>query len=130
MQMKVAVMGFVKYFRYGLQNSKKYIFCPICNLLSENENLKTNFSKIIPYNSLMGCSTFSNSRFQMGVTVMGFAEHLWYDRSEKLNLLWCCLRNGECHSLFFKSIWSIVTQVYKKLPTRDKPTVSFNKILP
>ena len=23
----------------------------------------------------MGCSPFANSRFQMGVTVMGFAEH-------------------------------------------------------
>ena len=27
------------------------------------------------YKPLMGCSLFSNSHFQMGVTVMGFAEH-------------------------------------------------------
>ena len=29
------------------------------------------------YNLLMGCSPFTNYRFQMGVTVMGFAEHFW-----------------------------------------------------
>ena len=32
-------------------------------------------SKEILYNPLMGCFPFANSRFQMGVTLMGFAEH-------------------------------------------------------
>ena len=30
----------------------------------------------------MGCSPFANSRFQMGVTVMGFVEHFGHS-------LWC-----------------------------------------
>ena len=33
------------------------------------------FFKKVLYKPLMGCSLFSNSHFQMGVTVMGFAEH-------------------------------------------------------
>ena len=37
------------------------------------------FEKVL-YNSLMGCSLFSNYHFQMGFTVIGFAEHFgqWY----------------------------------------------------
>ena len=42
---------------------------------NENGNLKRNFPKKNIYKPLMGCSLFSNSHFQMGVTVMGFAEH-------------------------------------------------------
>ena len=40
---------------------------------------ENNFFKKILYNPLMGCSSFANYCFQMGVTVMGFAEHfgLW-----------------------------------------------------
>ena len=43
------------------------------------------FFKKSPINPLMGCSLFSNYHFQMGVTVMGFAEHfglcvLWLSR--------------------------------------------------
>ena len=37
--------------------------------------MKRNFSKKVLYNPLMGCSPLANSRFQMGVTLMGFAEH-------------------------------------------------------
>ena len=37
--------------------------------------MKRNISKKVIYKPLMGCSLFSNSHFQMGVTVMGFAEH-------------------------------------------------------
>ena len=66
---------FFQDFRYSLYNWWKYIFCPIWNLLCENRNLKRNFSKKVIYKPLMGCSLFSNSHFQMGVTVMGFAEH-------------------------------------------------------
>ena len=68
-------MGFVEDFHYSLYNLWDYIFCPIWNLLYKNRNLKTIFSKKILYSPLMGCSTFSNYHFQMGVTVMGFAEH-------------------------------------------------------
>jgi len=50
-------------------------FWLIWNLLYENGNLKTNFSKKVLYNPLMGCSPFPNCHFQMGVTAMGFAEH-------------------------------------------------------
>jgi len=57
-----------------MYNSLKYIFCPIWNLLYENGNLKKEISKNILYNPPMGCFPFANSRFQMGVTVMGFAE--------------------------------------------------------
>ena len=39
------------------------------------EILKEIFQKKVLYNPLMGCSLFSNSHFQMGVTVMGFADH-------------------------------------------------------
>ena len=53
----------------------KIIFCHIWNLLCENRNLKRNFSKKGLYNPLMVCFLFSNYHFQMGVTVMGFAEH-------------------------------------------------------
>ena len=45
LQMGAVVMGFVEDFRCGLHYSKRYIFCPIWNLLCENGNLKTNFSK-------------------------------------------------------------------------------------
>ena len=41
----------------------------------ENGNLKRNFTREFVYKPLMGCSLFSNSHFQMGITVMGFAEH-------------------------------------------------------
>ena len=51
------------------------------DLLYENGNLKKRFKKKILYNSLMGCSPFANSRFQMGVTVMGFAEHFGHYRT-------------------------------------------------
>ena len=69
------IMQFVEDFRYGLHNSQKNIFCPIWNLLCENRNLRSKFSKKILYNPLMGCSPFVNLCFQMGVTIMGFAEH-------------------------------------------------------
>ena len=55
------------------------IFCPIWNLLCENGNLRRNFSKKVIYKPLMGCSLFSNSHFQTGVTVMGFAEHFGHN---------------------------------------------------
>ena len=48
-------------------------FCPIWNLLCENK-FEKNFFKNFLYNPLMGCSLFSNYHFQMGVTVMRFAE--------------------------------------------------------
>ena len=50
-------------------------FCPIWNLLCENGILKSHLSKKFVYKPLMGHSLFSNSHFQMGVTVIGFAEH-------------------------------------------------------
>ena len=67
-------MGFVEDVRYGFYNSYDYIFCPIWILLYENGNLKKEISKNILYNPSMGCFPFANSRFQMGVTVTGFAE--------------------------------------------------------
>ena len=74
LEMGVAVMGFIEDFHYGLHNSWKYIFCPIWNLLYEKGNFKKEISKNILCNPPMGCFPFANSRFQMGVTVMGFAE--------------------------------------------------------
>ena len=68
-------MGFIEDFRYSMYNSKKCIFCPIWNLLYENKNLKKEISRNILYNPPMGCFPLANSHFQMGVTVMGFAEH-------------------------------------------------------
>ena len=68
-------MGFFEDSCYSLYNWWKYIICPIWNLLCKNGNLMGNFSKKVIYKPLMGCSLFSNSLFQMGVTVMGFAEH-------------------------------------------------------
>ena len=43
-------------------------FCLICNLLCENRNFKRKFHK-----KTLCTPLFANSRFQMGVTVMGFA---------------------------------------------------------
>ena len=54
---------------------KKYILCPIWNLLCGDGNLKRIFSKKVLYNPLMGCSPFANYQIQMGVTRMRFAEH-------------------------------------------------------
>ena len=53
----------------------KIYFLPHLNLLCEKGSLKRNFSKKVQRNPLMGCSLFSNYHFQMGVAVMGFAEH-------------------------------------------------------
>ena len=52
----------------------KIHFLPHLESFMWERKFEKKISKKIPYNPLMGCSSFANSRFQMGVTVMGFAE--------------------------------------------------------
>ena len=59
----------------------RYIFCCIWNLISENGNLNRKFSKKVQYDPPMGCSPFSNLHFQMGVTLMGFAEDFGHGKN-------------------------------------------------
>ena len=53
----------------------KIHFLPHLESFMWERKFEKKISKKILYNPLMGCSLFANSRFQMGVTVMGFAEH-------------------------------------------------------
>ena len=50
------------------------IFLPKYVSSMVNISISKSFSKKVLYNLLMGCLSFSNYHFQMGVTVMGFAE--------------------------------------------------------
>jgi len=53
---------------------KNMFSAPFGIFLYENGNFRKEILKNILCNPPMGCFTFANSHFQMGVTVMGFAE--------------------------------------------------------
>ena len=84
---------------------------PFASLLSENGNLKRNFSKKVLYNPLMGCSLFSNSHLQMGVTVIGFAEH--FGPYESSSLLFQQSAGVRAYS-------SLGYQTYAQVPTSNE----------
>ena len=60
----------------------------------------------------MGCSLFSNYHFQMGVTVMGFAEDFGLYLKMRL-LRYCCLIiDDEGHSSVFRFYNSLLKNVF------------------
>ena len=72
------------------------------------------------YNSLMGCSPFTNYHFQMGVTVVGFAEHfgqiviIFFLSTQSFFTFNVCCRNAQGYSWDLERItrnrWDFRTQ--------------------
>ena len=95
----------------------KNTFCAPFGILYVTTEIWNGIFQKVTYKPLMGFSLFSNSHFQMGVTVMGFAEHfghseigIWYNVQCELHfkkiqatcaIKFCCGSNfyGRMHSL-------------------------------
>ena len=72
LQMGVCVMGFVLLW---LAKLIKVHFLPHLESFMQKRIFEINFFEKILYIPLMGCSQFANLCFQMGATLMGFADH-------------------------------------------------------
>ena len=60
----------------------KIHFLPHLESFMWERKFEKKFFKKSPIQPLIGCSLFSNSHFQMGDTVMGFAEHFGHNQTD------------------------------------------------